>query len=149
MWQYLINMKTYTLGFIFDSTMSKVLLIHKQRPDWQKGKLNGIGGKIEPGEESVACLVREVLEETGIKTNKNAWMYFNRIQGPEYWVDCYAVIHAGKLSAASTMTDEVIDWFDAKNIPIHAISNLRWLIPLAVDKLEHNKFHYSSVHYKE
>jgi 8-oxo-dGTP pyrophosphatase MutT (NUDIX family) len=28
----------------------EVLLIEKQKPAWQRGKLNGVGGKIEPGE---------------------------------------------------------------------------------------------------
>ncbi len=29
------NIKRYTLGFIFDQTLSRVLLIHKQKPDCQ------------------------------------------------------------------------------------------------------------------
>ena len=40
-------MQKYSLGFVFDLPVEKVLLIEKQRPEWQKGKLNGIGGKIE------------------------------------------------------------------------------------------------------
>lgn len=31
------------------------------------GLLNGVGGKLEPGETPLACVLREVLEETGIR----------------------------------------------------------------------------------
>jgi len=38
----------YTCGFIFHHTNNdNILLIRKERPKWQSGYLNGIGGKIE------------------------------------------------------------------------------------------------------
>ena len=43
-------MKKYTLGFIFTPALDKVLLVHKISPEWQAGKINGVGGKIEEGE---------------------------------------------------------------------------------------------------
>ncbi|MEM0912381.1 MAG: hypothetical protein AAGJ37_15510 [Pseudomonadota bacterium] len=42
-------MQNYTLGFIFDQTLEKVLLVLKKRPAWQAGKLNGVGSKAELG----------------------------------------------------------------------------------------------------
>lgn len=45
---------------------TKVLLIQKDRPDWQKGKLNLPGGKIEAGETPKQTAVREIKEETGL-----------------------------------------------------------------------------------
>ena len=38
----------------------------KREKDFHKGKYNGIGGKFESGETPKECLVREVLEETGL-----------------------------------------------------------------------------------
>jgi hypothetical protein len=32
-------------GFLFRNNDTEVALIRKNKPDWQKGKLNGIGGK--------------------------------------------------------------------------------------------------------
>jgi 8-oxo-dGTP diphosphatase len=43
-------MQTYACGFLFSLDRTRVLLIRKRRPAWQAGRLNGVGGKIEPGE---------------------------------------------------------------------------------------------------
>lgn len=56
----------YTCCFVFDDREANVLLIRKSHPAWQEGKLNGIGGKIEPGETPYDCARREVREEAGI-----------------------------------------------------------------------------------
>jgi 8-oxo-dGTP pyrophosphatase MutT (NUDIX family) len=40
------------------------LLIRKSKPDWQKGKLNLVGGKIEPGERVEEAAQRELSEES-------------------------------------------------------------------------------------
>ena len=45
-----------------------VLMLHrtKKEVDINKGKWIGVGGKIENGESPAECVVREVLEETGL-----------------------------------------------------------------------------------
>lgn len=47
----------------------QVLLIHRQgRPDdLHLGKYNGLGGKVEPDEDVVAAVRREVREESGLE----------------------------------------------------------------------------------
>jgi 8-oxo-dGTP pyrophosphatase MutT (NUDIX family) len=45
----------------------QVLLINKDRPAWQKGRLNLPGGRIEEGETPVQAAIRELMEETGLK----------------------------------------------------------------------------------
>lgn len=42
-----------------------VLMLHRDRPP-NRHRWNGVGGKLEPGERPLACVRREVLEETGI-----------------------------------------------------------------------------------
>jgi 8-oxo-dGTP pyrophosphatase MutT (NUDIX family) len=44
-----------------------VLLVHKDRPEWQKGRLNLIGGKLEEGEDAITAAVRELGEESGLE----------------------------------------------------------------------------------
>jgi 8-oxo-dGTP diphosphatase len=58
-----------TLGFVLSADGQRVLLIHRNRrpddPHW--GKYNGLGGKLEAGEDVVAGLTREIREEAGIE----------------------------------------------------------------------------------
>ncbi len=58
-----------TLGYVLSPDRSKVLLVHRNaRPDDQHlGKYNGLGGKMEPDEDVVACMRREIREEAGIE----------------------------------------------------------------------------------
>nr|WP_199711087.1 8-oxo-dGTP diphosphatase [Tessaracoccus antarcticus] len=54
-----------TLGYVRRG--DDVLLVHRQRDgDDHQGKYNGLGGKLEPGEDAVACMKRELMEEAGI-----------------------------------------------------------------------------------
>ncbi len=57
-----------TLGYVLSPDRRKVLMIHRNaRPDDQHlGKYNGLGGKMEPGEDIAACMRREIFEEAGI-----------------------------------------------------------------------------------
>ena len=65
----------YVVGFLFNPDMTEVVLIKKNRPDWQKGLLNGVGGKIESGEDPITAMIREFKEETGIKLEKSLLRY--------------------------------------------------------------------------
>lgn len=58
-----------TLGYVLSHDGQSVLMVHRNaRPsDHAFGKYNGLGGKVEPGEDIAACLVREIREEAGIK----------------------------------------------------------------------------------
>lgn len=71
-------MKTYVLGFCFNPSLDKVVLIRKNRPDWQLGKLNGVGGHVKPGETTQAAMTREFREETGWEAGV-AWVPFGRL----------------------------------------------------------------------
>ena len=61
-----VVMNKYVVGFAFSENLRAVLLIQKNHPDWQKGFLNGIGGKIEPKEKPLDAMHRECQEETGL-----------------------------------------------------------------------------------
>jgi 8-oxo-dGTP diphosphatase len=58
-----------TLGYVLSPDARRVLLVHRNRRpgDAHLGKYNGLGGKLEPGEDVVACLRREVREESGLE----------------------------------------------------------------------------------
>jgi 8-oxo-dGTP diphosphatase len=58
-----------TLGYVLSEDGRLVLLIHRNRRpgDTHLGKYNGLGGKVEAGEDVVSCLRREIREEAGIE----------------------------------------------------------------------------------
>src|SRR5262245_43025135 len=58
-----------TLGYVFSPDGRRVLMIHRNaRPgDPHLGKYNGLGGKLDAGEDVVAGLRRELREEAGIE----------------------------------------------------------------------------------
>ncbi len=58
-----------TLGFVLSSDRRRVLLVHRNaRPDDAHfGKYNGLGGKMERGEDALGCMRREIREEAGIE----------------------------------------------------------------------------------
>ncbi len=58
-----------TLGYVLSADRRKVLLIHRnaRANDLHLGKYNGLGGKMDPGEDIVACMRREIREEAAIE----------------------------------------------------------------------------------
>lgn len=58
-----------TLAYILSPDGARVLLVHRIRRsnDAHQGKYNGLGGKVEPGEDIVACIRREIREESGLE----------------------------------------------------------------------------------
>ena len=60
-----------TLGFVMHPDGERVLMVHRiARPgDEQLGKYNGLGGKVEPGEDVVAGMKRELREEAAIEVD--------------------------------------------------------------------------------
>jgi 8-oxo-dGTP diphosphatase len=78
-----------TLMFVIQG--GEILLIHKKR-GFGKGKINGPGGKLEPGETPLECAIRETQEElcitpTGIEFSGELHFQFtdgNAIHGYVY-----------------------------------------------------------------
>lgn len=124
----------YVAGFLFSLDEKQVLLIKKNRPDWQAGCLNGIGGHIEKGEGPKEAMQREFKEETGLDIyawNKAVDLYGNG------WLVHFFYAH-GNLQHAQSMTDEEVNIYDTQEVitrsALTVIPNLRYLIPLCLDK---------------
>jgi 8-oxo-dGTP diphosphatase len=58
-----------TLGYVLSPDGKQVLLIHRNRrpDDPHFGKYNGLGGKLDRGEDVVRCMRREIREESGLE----------------------------------------------------------------------------------
>ncbi len=135
----------YTLGFVFDNKLEKVLLIHKQKPEWQKGKVNGVWGKYEMGETPEICIRRETTEETGLVIDEKNWIYVGTIYQEIGDCGILAAQYRGDLRDAISNENEEVEWFDINMLPANILSNVSWLIPLSLDKLR-GRFKSFSVH---
>jgi 8-oxo-dGTP diphosphatase len=122
--------KSYVVGLLFRNDATEVALIDKTRPEWQRGRKNGIGGEIEPGETSLAAMEREFKEEAGASVS--GWRMFCQLHHQDR-VIYYFVAHGDY--QLTTMTDEKVGWYEVAHLSsLPIIPNLKWLVPLALDK---------------
>ncbi len=130
-------MKTlYVAGFMFSPDFENVILIEKEKPEWQKGKYNAIGGKIEPGESPKAAMVREFEEEAFIQTKEEDWHPLCTIGDEKYAVYFFYCSNENWRDHMTRETEEVfhVPVMDLPSIRHRMIENLNWLIPMCIDK---------------
>ena len=107
----------YVVGFAFSRYGNNVALIEKRKPEWQKGKLNGIGGKIEDGEMHIDAMVREFKEETGVVTYPDVWTYLSQMRGKDYTLDVFkAFLHPVEFRAIRSMEEEEVRVYDVRKL---------------------------------
>ncbi|RNJ49413.1 NUDIX hydrolase [Methylocystis hirsuta] len=130
--------KPYVCGFLFNDSGSHVVMIRKNRPEWQAGKINGIGGKVEGGELLAEAMVREGLEEAGVEPG---WQPFVKLRYPNADVAFFAARDSEMFERASTKESEEIikpevAYLDKKQF---ASPNIAFLIPMAWHALAHER----------
>lgn len=133
--------REYVLGFCFMHYMSEVVLIKKNKPEWQRGLLNGVGGKIEPGETPLQAMNREWREETGGR--ELAWNHFLTMEFKGASVHVFKRQLTGGIEVSST-TDEQVGIYNVQEVlrcPI-VIPNLRWIIPMALYDSQTHESHW-------
>jgi 8-oxo-dGTP diphosphatase len=124
-------MTKYVVGIVFDSTLQEVLLIRKTHPEWQAGRLNGIGGKVKKNETFYEAMVREAEEEAGISGLN--WHLINHVSGSDYAIRFYYAVMSGSLVYEQT-TDEELLTISTANLyhgKLDLIDPLRWMISCA------------------
>lgn len=82
-------MKLGTLCYIKHN--GKTLMLHriKKENDMHKGKWNGLGGKLEPGETPEECVIREIHEESGLTIHNpilKGILTFPQFDGVDDWM---------------------------------------------------------------
>jgi 8-oxo-dGTP pyrophosphatase MutT (NUDIX family) len=75
------RVERYVLGFCFSPSLRLVVLVRKTFPPWQAGRLNGLGGHVEQGEEPADAVAREFREESGCDVELD-WGNFGMLRGP-------------------------------------------------------------------
>lgn len=133
----------YVLGFMFSPDANHVVLITKDHPEWQKGKLNGVGGKLNQEEldaghhaGTAAAMVREFKEETSVTTTPDQWRRFAVMQNDTSEVYCFCC-KSPSVYAIESVEKEVAGRFLVRNL-FHnynnVIPNINWLLPMALDE---------------
>lgn len=141
------DFKEYVCGFLFfkevngnyshaiatqDYTVpDRVLLILKDRPVWQAGKYNGIGGKVEKDEKPFEAMVRECYEESGLTIND--WRFYLTMLGPNYRIHFYKAFYH-TLPLWEQKTSESLSSFPIHQLPENLINSNRYLIPMALEQ---------------
>jgi 8-oxo-dGTP diphosphatase len=97
-------MKLATLCYILQD--DRILMLHriKKENDIHAGKWNGLGGKLDPPETPEECVMREVLEESGLTVpapHLQGLITFPMFDGEDDWY-CYVY-------TATEFSGELID----------------------------------------
>lgn len=125
------EISNYVLGFAFNKHRNKVILIRKNKPKWQQGLVNGVGGKIKKDEYPFDAMVREFKEETGVYID--SFVYKFMLRGLDFNMYVFSANSDEIYKCKSTTDEEVIEFntWEWKKYPI--IYNLNWMIPLLLD----------------
>lgn len=129
----------YCAGFFFDPRCERVWLIRKNRPGWQAGRLNAIGGKAEPGETfTLDAMVREFREETGLAVGRERWRWVCDVLGyaNSHRVAFFAAVahDEAEYRQPGSMTDEMVGSFHVAGLwrRRDLVGNLRLELALAL-----------------
>lgn len=127
----------YVLGFLFNVSNQSVLLVKKNKPEFQKGLLNGIGGKIEEGETPLEAMKREFREETGISDELD-WSHFLtykfRNNKESFKMYCYkSFVFETPSFLRINDVGELNYEVQLNTLPLinNKMNNLNWIIPMA------------------
>ena len=124
--------QAYVLGFLIERN-DHVLLVKKNRPLAQRGLLNGVGGKIEPGETHLNAMIREFKEKTGLLVQ--SWHHFCVIDYVGAMVYCF--VAEGSFDGHQSLTDEEVVPMGIYNLRKNpeVTPDVKWLVPLAYSHL--------------
>jgi 8-oxo-dGTP diphosphatase len=112
-----------TLGYVVSPDGLRVLMVHRNRRpgDPHLGKYNGLGGKLEPGEDVVAGMRREIREEAGLECESLrlcgtiSWPGFG--QGGEDWFGFIFRIDRYRGEPYAANAEGTLEWVEVGRVP--------------------------------
>jgi 8-oxo-dGTP diphosphatase len=124
----------YVLGFCVNDAVrhKEILLIEKTKADWQEGRVNGIGGKIDHGESPETAMEREFTEETGVDGSSIGWRRFCQLTDEHGWI-VHCFVGVGNLTSARDCDEGRMVHADPDELPSNVLDDkLKWLVPMAL-----------------
>lgn len=118
----------------------EVLFILKDRPAWQKGKINLPGGRIENGESPVEAAVRELCEETGLIPRMRPFKASGVMHDREFRIYLVEVEPVDPFQEFEPRVGETektmwIEWETAKRLP-NMMPNLQVIVPMMITGMD-------------
>ena len=104
-------MKKYNVTVVFDKTEKKLLMCQRAKDPF-KGKLNFVGGKVEPNETEDDAAYRELFEETGISKDD---ISLTRVLDFKYYLSNMELeVYCGKIKKDVELKEEInkLLWVD-------------------------------------
>lgn len=117
----------YVVGVVFDN-INRVLLINKNRPDWQRGYFNGLGGAINENETSKQAMHRECKEESGLDINTWEMHHHESFKNGVQLYYMKSTVDYHTLDKAESLTDEEVSIFDIDSLPKRIQPDIREMI---------------------
>lgn len=135
--------RRFVCGFLFDSPIGNVALTVKNRPDIQRGQLNGLGGLIRQDETPRAAMARKFQQEGGVFVNPEDWSCFHM---ERYTISkdvvYFMVAKSPLFHLVQTKTDEQVILMDRFAFDLEHLDNsprpmynLCYLVPMAASWL--------------
>jgi 8-oxo-dGTP diphosphatase len=130
-----------TLAYVLSPDRARVLLIHRNRRpvDPHFGKYNGLGGKLERGEDVVACIRREVREEAGLECNTLqlrgtvSWPGFGK--GGEDWFGFLFRVDSWSGQLKRENDEGTLEWVEAARVlELPLWEGDRYFLPFIFDR---------------
>lgn len=111
-----------TLGYVLSPDRRRVLMIHRnaRADDQHLGKYNGLGGKLDPHEDVLAGMRREIHEEAGIACTALSlrgtinWPGFGK--HGEDWLGFVFLIHAYEGTPLERNPEGALEWVDVDRL---------------------------------
>lgn len=132
----------YVIGFLFSQEGLSLAMVRKNKPEWQKGLLNGIGGKIEDDELPIQAMNREFKEEAGVEDIN--WQQRLILMGETFELHVFSAFDHDKFLQVKTMEEEKIERMQVNSLNTHSdfktVDNLKWLVPLLLEPHSRHKF---------
>lgn len=109
-----------------------VLVVLKNRPAWQAGRFNLVGGHIEEGETPEQCAVRELKEEAGLDPAASPVRMGKIIgDGVVYAVKVPVFYDTPQPRPGETEVVAWMDWLELKESP-RLMPNLKVIVPMMI-----------------
>jgi 8-oxo-dGTP diphosphatase len=111
-----------TLGYVLSPDRHRVLMIHRnaRSGDHHLGKYNGLGGKLEPDEDVIAGMRREIREEAGIECDEIhlrgtiSWPGFGK-HGEDWFGFVFVVTRFSGMSLQDN-AEGTLEWVEVEKI---------------------------------